>query len=700
MSIDNVADVSRRVQYVASAAQTVFPYTFPIFDEDDLVVEVDGATQTITTDYTVSGVEEDAGGNVTFTSGMAGGEIITIYSDTSIARTSDFSQNGPNLSAVMNDELDRITVVQQELREGIRRAIRFPMSSEVASADLELSPISAWLERYLYINSAGELEAAAVIDSGTTLTQSVIAGLLTPQTDIELANGVAPVNEQYIPGKIDRYGTNAVPGTTNVATAVQAAFNSGHLVTGDNGITYYCGTTNITIPANTRASLYGVKFKTAVSGNPFLTISGNNVEILGLEIEGNGNGSLTDTDERMISCEGASSAAYKSGLTIRDCHIYESGFYGVYCEFVENVVVEGCHFHDIRHAAFGGQSVTRARVNYNIIHDIGPGSAGNSYGVFFSRKEGIGDLTSQPRPTDCEANGNIVYNMSEWEALDTHTGERITFANNIIRNCLLGIMVGDDSDDYPPRDITITGNIIESDTLSADPYRAIGSGGADASNKARNIVCTGNVVRGYGLDSVDDGAIMFQFTDGLIIADNIIEDSRGVAICVLQGNEDFVVSGNSIRGVRAGVGNASGIYVRQPNQVGHIADNFIDATAEVGIFLVDPSTGVSFGRNRIITSGSKLSGALYGGEGLELEGTVTTDVADILDGDQAQFDITVAGAQIGDYVVGVGCSITTGSLSMTGCITAQDTVTVILQNNSGGAINLASATYTALVRKR
>ncbi len=76
MSIDTVNDLPPRVQYTAAAAQTVFPYTFPIFQDADLVVEVDGSVQTLTTDYTVTGEGDDTGGDVTFVVAMAGGELL------------------------------------------------------------------------------------------------------------------------------------------------------------------------------------------------------------------------------------------------------------------------------------------------------------------------------------------------------------------------------------------------------------------------------------------------------------------------------------------------------------------------------------------------------------------------------------------------------------------------------------------------
>jgi hypothetical protein len=45
------------------------------------------------------------------------------------------------------------------------------------------------------------------------------------QTRAELAAGIVPINVQYEPGSIDRYGTNTTPGVTSMAAALQAAIN-------------------------------------------------------------------------------------------------------------------------------------------------------------------------------------------------------------------------------------------------------------------------------------------------------------------------------------------------------------------------------------------------------------------------------------------------------------------------------------------
>ena len=58
-----------RKDYLGDSVQVAFPYDFKILLEGDLEVYVAGVLQTLSTHYTVSGVLDPAGGNVTFASG-------------------------------------------------------------------------------------------------------------------------------------------------------------------------------------------------------------------------------------------------------------------------------------------------------------------------------------------------------------------------------------------------------------------------------------------------------------------------------------------------------------------------------------------------------------------------------------------------------------------------------------------------------
>ena len=126
MATLTVADTTPRVQYTASSSQTVFAYGFPIFTDADLKVYQGTTLLTLTTDYTVSGAASSSGGNVTLGTGATSGDIITIYRDLAVARSSDYQTGGDLLAETLNDDLDKIVMmVQQSEADVANRSIRF-----------------------------------------------------------------------------------------------------------------------------------------------------------------------------------------------------------------------------------------------------------------------------------------------------------------------------------------------------------------------------------------------------------------------------------------------------------------------------------------------------------------------------------------------------------------------------------------------
>jgi hypothetical protein len=79
--------------------------------------------------------------------------------------------------------------------------------------------------------------------------------------------------------------------------------------------------------------------------------------------------------------------------------------------------------------------------------------------------------------------------------------------------------------------------------------------------------------------------------------------------------------------------------------------------------------------------------------------TATWDPGSIADGDEAETTVTVAGAALGDFV-DVSFSLDVADLALVAAVTAANTVSVSLLNNTGGAVDLASGTVKCLVRRR
>lgn len=187
--IDDVADLSRRVQYTASGTAAVFDYDFKIFADTDLEVYVDDALQTLSSSYAVTGVGASAGGTVVFTTAPAANAVVTIYSDTQIERTSDYQQNGDWTSARLNAELDKGFVIDQEQRAAIQRALRGSILDPVVG---EMPRKSARQSKYLYFNNNGDPTAVAgdPTDPLTVRYQYIVA--TAGQTVVDLANAYTP----------------------------------------------------------------------------------------------------------------------------------------------------------------------------------------------------------------------------------------------------------------------------------------------------------------------------------------------------------------------------------------------------------------------------------------------------------------------------------------------------------------------------
>jgi len=93
-----VSSTTTKNSYSGNGSTTVFAYTFKIFDEDDIAVILrDDATavetvQTITTNYTVSGVGDAGGGNITFVTAPATGKTVVLLRSTPLSQLTDYSQ--------------------------------------------------------------------------------------------------------------------------------------------------------------------------------------------------------------------------------------------------------------------------------------------------------------------------------------------------------------------------------------------------------------------------------------------------------------------------------------------------------------------------------------------------------------------------------------------------------------------------------
>lgn len=224
-SLSSVPDVAPYIQYVASSGQTVYPYPFPITQDADLVVVINGVSQSTDSTYSVSGVGVTAGGNVTLNAGSTTGDIVTLYRDIQIERISQIAQNSGFSSIVFNNEFNNFYLIAQQLQSSIAQCLQIPNTNSPPVSTI-LTP-AAYASKYLAFDINGNPTPAVLTSSGA-LTQAIISNLAYPQTTAEFNAGVVPVNTRIpshdVLGKIivDRYGVSA-NGTNDIGPAFNNA---------------------------------------------------------------------------------------------------------------------------------------------------------------------------------------------------------------------------------------------------------------------------------------------------------------------------------------------------------------------------------------------------------------------------------------------------------------------------------------------
>jgi hypothetical protein len=168
-----VQDNGTRIQYTATASQTVFPYPFEILDEDDITVVQNSTTLSKTTHYTVSGVGSDTGGNITFVTGATSGDVITIYRSMALSRVTNYQANAAFLESEVDADFDRLWMGVQQNESDVTRAIRASQTDSILnSTNTELAAPAVRAGKSYGFDSTGDIEykSVSVVDGDAKFT--------------------------------------------------------------------------------------------------------------------------------------------------------------------------------------------------------------------------------------------------------------------------------------------------------------------------------------------------------------------------------------------------------------------------------------------------------------------------------------------------------------------------------------------------
>lgn len=155
-------------QASGNGATVAFPFTFKVFSQTDLTVILTSSagvntTQAITTDYTVSinaDQNNNPGGTVTMLTAPATGETLIITRVIEEIQETDIANGGGFYPEVLEDALDRLTMLNQQNTATTNRALVAPLAE--ASIDT-LPSIVDRASKYLAFDADGQ----PVATSGT-----------------------------------------------------------------------------------------------------------------------------------------------------------------------------------------------------------------------------------------------------------------------------------------------------------------------------------------------------------------------------------------------------------------------------------------------------------------------------------------------------------------------------------------------------
>jgi hypothetical protein len=168
-----VATTQDRISYSGNGVTTAFSFPYVFFDGTDLtVILVSSAgvetTQTITTEYTVSGGSV-ASGTVTMVTAPASGETLVIVREQPFTQTAlDLEENDPLPSAILEEAIDRTVILAQQNNGQLARAAKLS-PGDTSGFDPTL-PSTHTANTALVVNSAGD--GWAVGPSTTDITSA------------------------------------------------------------------------------------------------------------------------------------------------------------------------------------------------------------------------------------------------------------------------------------------------------------------------------------------------------------------------------------------------------------------------------------------------------------------------------------------------------------------------------------------------
>jgi len=542
-----VSSSTAKVSYSGNGATQAFAVPFYFLADSQLLVILRASTGAETTqvlgvNYTVTDAGVLTGGTVTMTVAPPTGSTLVIVRNVPLTQETDLQPNDRLPAETLEQSIDKLTMITQQLDEESARSLKFPVS-DASAFDPTLPVSSDRAGKYLKFNA-----------SGAIAMESVPPGYATAVvTDFGAVGDDSTVNTAAIQAAINSL-TNG--GTLFFPTGI---YRSGPLTVGINNIKFLM--TDGTV----------LKFPTLGVNAKAITVNANNFSIEGGKLQGPA-ASVYVIGEDGIYMVGTSTSVRKSGLELRNVEITQFGSHGVYCQFVDNILLTECYIHYCGYAGAMFLSCNNGVATKNRILYITPGTSSNMYGISLTH-DSTGYNTDPNAGTKQAANpfcwnwyvgqNYVAYNA--WEPIDTHGGYEITIDGNHVYASYGGIACTSSSGDasgYAGYDNAVINNIVDARNPdgTASGYEntnyGININGGPALNH-KNVICANNIVVSHGITAnTNSSAIQVVYVQNANVSNNIIQKWGGSSIDITASSH-ITVHGNAFLELGDPIGGAT-----------------------------------------------------------------------------------------------------------------------------------------------
>ena len=379
-----ISTTASRISYNGNGVTTVFSFPYRFLTNGDLVVLSVSSTgvettKTLTTDYTLTGAGDDAGGSVTMLVAPAVDTRLIIYRDTAITQETDYISGDPFPAETHERALDRLTMIAQEIGSDADRSIKVPVGDS-SSLTTTLPAAANRLDKFIVFDAVtGEVELSTI--TLTQLASAVAAAYASGSTAdavtfLQAGTGAVSQSVQAVLRWFKFIGNFGTLGAGNDAAIFQAALDDAsgtHAVIMIPGnTTIQLGASSVTSDGAVRVVGLGGRDRTYITWTSTTAFAWTHTAGLGggLQMEGvTMSGPLSCTAGGAISIQ-ASGGVANSNTKIKDC-TFVNGFYHLYMPAAHSWEMAGnTHTNYIEAGVYTGNTVDQDEGD-SYIHDCG-----------------------------------------------------------------------------------------------------------------------------------------------------------------------------------------------------------------------------------------------------------------------------------------------------------------------------------------